>query len=106
MKEFCDLLLREGKRQFLLGSPTLVDFYFLESTAYMLGIFGGLEGRRPGVRYLRVMHSFHLFMRSQGYYLKNRAYLESFAVVGSRMSPAIVSGISRIWSREDATLSK
>lgn len=78
MKEFSDILLKEGKRQFLLGTPTLIDFYFLESSSYMLGMFGGLEregenGKKKGrVRYLRVMQSFRQFMEGLGYYIKNR----------------------------------
>jgi hypothetical protein len=43
MKEFCDLLMHEGHRQYILRSLTILDFYFVESSSYMIGFFLCLE---------------------------------------------------------------
>lgn len=41
MKEFSELFVCNGKR-FILGTITIVDFYYFESSNYMLGMFRGL----------------------------------------------------------------
>jgi hypothetical protein len=114
MKQLADFIVREGKGKFVLGNPTIVDFYYFESSNYMLGMFGSLErsvanedwrgrcekyGRRVrGGGYLKIMQEYHLMMKSQPYYLQYGKYLESFKVVGSLTSPGRKEGFRRIWA--------
>lgn len=91
MKEFCDMLMKESKREFILARPTVVDFFFVESSSYMVGMFSCMDkdlakgawkamaeqlGKKVrGLRYLRVMHTFRHFMKSQAYYQNYKGYL-------------------------------
>lgn len=91
MREFCDLLIKESKREFILGTPTVVDFFFVESSSYMMGMFSCIDkelakgvwkskadqyGKKVrGIRYLRVMQTFQNFMKSQAYYQIYKGYL-------------------------------
>ena len=43
MKQLADLFIKEGKRKFVLGNLTIIDFYYIESSNYVLGLFGSLE---------------------------------------------------------------
>jgi hypothetical protein len=113
MKEFCDLLIKESKREFILGRATVVDFFFVESSSYMVGMFSCLDkdltkgawkskaeqyGKKVrGMRYLRVMHTFRHFMKSQAYYQNYKGYLEGFPLLGCLVNPNKLKGMNRIW---------
>jgi hypothetical protein len=43
MRQLCEFIIHEGNRRFVLDSVTIVDFYYFESSNYMLGLFGSLE---------------------------------------------------------------
>lgn len=43
MRQLCDFIKLEEKHGFILGSITILDFYFVESSNYMLGLFGSLD---------------------------------------------------------------
>jgi hypothetical protein len=114
MRQLCDFIVHEGERGFVLGNATILDFYFVESSNYMLGLFGGLErsianehwrgrcekyGRKVrGASYLRIMNEYQIMMKSLPYYLEHQKYLESFKVVGSLTSPGRTKGFRRIWA--------
>lgn len=43
LKEFCTHVTLNIEKGFILGEVTIIDFLFLESCLYMLGVFGHLD---------------------------------------------------------------
>jgi len=43
MRQLCEFIVQVGKRGFILGDPTIVDFYYVESSNYIVGLFGSLD---------------------------------------------------------------
>jgi hypothetical protein len=116
MKQLCDFIIHEGNGQFILGNITILDFYFVESSNYMLGLFGSLDkqianahwkpksekyGKKVrGASYLKVMKNYHVLMKSLPYYQEHENYLESFCLIGSLMGTGRAKGFRRIWAIE------
>lgn len=80
---------------------TILDFLFLESCHYMLGMFNTLDAKRmcpitnvlrdfftgpeeappQEFKYLGIMRKFIAFMYELPFYASNREYLESFSLI-------------------------
>jgi hypothetical protein len=105
----------------VLGSLTILDFLFLESCHYMLGMFNTIDEKRecpithvlrdfftgpeeaPPVefKYLDIMRKFIQFMYGLPFYASNREYLESFSLISDMcagFSEKRIKGLKRMWA--------
>lgn len=82
---------------------TIIDFFFLEVCIYMNGIYSHpdrisnkpMKGwdpsqthflDKPNPYYLTIMQDYELRLKSQEWYRKHEAYLESFSIISSMLS--------------------
>ena len=116
MRQLSDCFVQLGSAKFILGNITVLDFYFVESSNYMLGLYGSLSkqiankgwkersakyGKKiRGIHYLAIMNDYQQKMKKLPYYEYHQKYLESFLVIGSLMSPMRAKGFRRIWAIE------
>lgn len=66
------------RRGFILEKITILDFLFLESCLYMIGVFDHLDrvdSPSPNSKYLTTMRKFKLMMRDLPFYKENQEYL-------------------------------
>lgn len=96
LREICIYLQWQGGGAcFVLSTITILDFLFLESCHYMLGMFNTLDEKRicpithllrdfftspdepppPEFKYLQTMRQFIAFIYGQSFYACNREYL-------------------------------
>jgi len=91
MRELSEMLLQQEDPFFVLGNITIVDFYYVESAHFLLGMFGCItmeianerwhprilayNGKTKGIKYLKAIKRYHEAMKNQPYYLKHKGYL-------------------------------
>lgn len=114
VKQCCQYIDQRSQVSFILGEITLLDFFFMECSNYMLGIYNHpdrvdkkqLEGmcifsarasQKPNVYYLGVIQSYFKMMKNQPWYLKHKDYLESFSMVCKLMHDERKKGLKKIW---------
>jgi hypothetical protein len=107
----CQFVDQHPQVGFVLGEPTIIDFFFFESCQYAQGLFGQphriekwldkeeskRKGLKPSIYYVEIMAKYLEFMKSQEWYIKNRQYLESFSILCKMMPPERVQGIRALW---------
>lgn len=116
IRDLC-IKLEEGQNvSFILGELTIVDFYFMESCFYILGVWGSLDQnysrsfesfynsvvcpsaqRTSNKHFLETIRQFYSKMGQLPYYRMNREYLESFPVIHKLMSADKIAGLRRLW---------
>jgi hypothetical protein len=87
IRETCELLSAHPRRRFVLGTLTVVDFYFWESCFYVLGFFGRLDRE-----YSRSFESFYnSVVASDARGKSNKMYLADIRRFAARMAalPAV-----------------
>jgi hypothetical protein len=116
VRELCQKLEEGQNVSFILGELTIVDFYFMESCFYILGIWGTLDRdysrsfesfsnsvacpsaqRTSNKHFLETMRQFFSRMSHLPYYQMHREYLESFPVLHRLMSAEKNAGLRRLW---------
>jgi hypothetical protein len=126
IREICTYLQRQGaKNCFVLGTMTVLDFLFLESCHYMLGMFNTLDEKRicpithmlrdffsapqeptlPEFKYLETVRDYLAFIYTLPFYAGNREYLESFSIISETcgtFSEQRVKGLRKMWSYNKA----
>ena len=119
-------LQRQRAREcFILGTLTILDFLFLESCHYMLGMFNTIDEKKicpithllrdfftapndpppAEFKYLDTMRSFVSFLYALPFYAHNREYLESFSIISdmcASFSELRVKGLRRMWAYNKA----
>jgi hypothetical protein len=118
MREICLYLERQNSEEcFVLGSLTILDFLFLESCHYMLGMFHNIDERRrcpinrlrelfsckpeklpEELKHLDTMRAYVNFLTKMPFYADNREYLESFSILCASFTPLRVQGLRKIWA--------
>lgn len=109
----------------MLGSITLLDFLFLESCHYMLGMFNSIDEKRlcpithllrdfftepndpppAEFKHLDTMRAFVSFVYTLPFYANNREYLESFSIISDMCASfpeKRVKGLRRMWAYNKA----
>lgn len=96
-----------------------MDFYFMESCFYILGVWGTLDRdysrsfesfynsvvstsahRASNKHFLEIMRQFYSRMKQLPYYRMNKEYLESFPAIHKLMSAEKIGGLRRLWVGE------
>ena len=113
--EVCEYLNHEdGGINFIFGGITLIDFFFMQSSHIMLGIFSSVidqKGQIPQqllkaagdpkqvfqLRHFKLIAEYVYFMQSQSFYKNNKGYLESFSMVCDSFSQERSQGLKKIW---------
>jgi len=99
---------------FVFGGMTLLDFFFLESSHYMLGVFLNLVDKDQNLpenlkkvmnnkdlctmKHFKTILAYTQFMENLPFYQVNHQYLESFSIVGDSFSQERKNGLKKIWS--------
>lgn len=119
LREICIYLQRQQRKDaFILGSVTILDFLFLESCHYMLGMFNNIDQKRrcpitnifcdffncksaedtpQQLKHLTTMRNYVQFMCSQPFYTNSRDFLQSFSIICKSFKEERVKGIKKMW---------
>lgn len=113
-KVICQYLDMQESPTYIFGVMTLIDFFFIESCMYSVGIcdtpnrlnmkameeWDPSEGfyNKPNAYYMSVMKKYEAGIRSQPWYLKHKDYLDSFSIISIMLSEQRAKGLKRAWN--------